>query len=392
VIDGNNIFFIATDPNFSGTCAGGTTFTGIYQSTLAGGSATKVADTCDMLPGFGALNGANSFGSLSAGGGTVAFQVEGANGTQAIYAQTNGKLTAVIADGDPLLGSTVYKVVNYLGNNAVSQGSILFQAVLNVPGPTFGGIYVATLLGPPSVITGGVVSASAFGEFTSAGPGSWVEIYGSNLAVDTRGWQSSDFNGINAPTSLDGTSVTIGGVSAYVDYISPMQVNVQVPNVAPGTQPLVVQTAAGSSPVYNLTVETVEPGLLAPSSFKINGMQYVVALDGNSYVLPIGAISGLTSAPAKAGDVIVLYGVGFGPVSPAVPEGQIVEQQNALPSFNMSIGGAPATVQYAGLAPDFVGLYQFNVVVPSIASNDAARVTFSVSGTAGTQTLYLAVQ
>jgi hypothetical protein len=50
------------------------------------------------------------------------------------------------------------------------------------------------------------------------------------------------------------------------------------------------------------------------------------------------------------------------------------------------------TVQYAGLAPNFVGLYQFNIAVPSIASNSAASVTFSVSGTASTQTLCLAVQ
>jgi uncharacterized protein (TIGR03437 family) len=90
--------------------------------------------------------------------------------------------------------------------------------------------------------------------------------------------------------------------------------------------------------------------------------------------------------------VIVLYGVGFGPVNPSIPEGQIVQQQNALPSFGISIGGAPATVQYAGLAPNYVGLYQFNVVVPEIAANNAAPVTFQVGGTAGTQTLYLAVQ
>jgi len=97
-------------------------------------------------------------------------------------------------------------------------------------------------------------------------------------------------------------------------------------------------------------------------------------------------------APAKAGDVIVLYGVGFGPVNPSIPEGQIVQQQNALPSFGISIGGAPAAVRYAGLAPNYVGLYQFNVVVPEIAANNAAPVTFQVGGTAGTQTLYLAVQ
>jgi hypothetical protein len=56
----------------------------------------------------------------------------------------------------------------------------------------------------PAITSGGGVSASAFGEFASAAPGSWIEIYGTNLAGDTRPWQTSDFNGVNAPTMLDG--------------------------------------------------------------------------------------------------------------------------------------------------------------------------------------------
>jgi uncharacterized protein (TIGR03437 family) len=108
-------------------------------------------------------------------------------------------------------------------------------------------------------------------------------------------------------------------------------------------------------------------------------------------VLPTGAISGINSQPAKPGDTITLYGVGFGAVTPNVPAGQIAQGLTALPSFNISIGGVPATVRYAGLAPNYVGLYQFNVVVPSIAATNAAPVTFSVNGTPGTQTLYLAV-
>jgi len=245
----------------------------------------------------------------------------------------------------------------------------------------------------PAIGAGGVVSASAFGAFPSAAPGSWVEIYGSNLATDTRPWQGSDFDGVNAPTSLDGTSVNIGGQPAFISYISPGQVNAQVPSVATGTQPLVVTTAAGASAAYNLTIEAVDPGLLAPSSFDVNGTQYVVAFDGSNYVAPAGAIAGGTSQPAKPGDVIVMYGVGFGAVSPtSLPvAGQIVQQPNSLPSFSISIGGAPAMVQYAGLAPNYVGLYQFNVVLPAIAASNAAPVTFTVGGVAGTQTLYLAV-
>ena len=78
-------------------------------------------------------------------------------------------------------------------------------------------------------VVGGVVSASAFGEFPTFAPGSWIEIYGTSLAATTRGWAASDFKGVNGPTSLSETSVTIGGQSTFVDYISPLQVNVQVP-------------------------------------------------------------------------------------------------------------------------------------------------------------------
>src|ERR1041384_6972056 len=75
----------------------------------------------------------------------------------------------------------------------------------------------------------GVVSASAFGGFETIAPGSWIEIYGSNLAPVTRPWQTSDFTGDAAPTSLDGVSVTINGRRAFLSYISPGQVNAQVP-------------------------------------------------------------------------------------------------------------------------------------------------------------------
>src|ERR1700733_10006726 len=151
----------------------------------------------------------------------------------------------------------------------------------------------------------GAISASQFGAFPTFGPSSWIEIYGTNLGADTQGGGSSDFNGVLAPTTLGGTSVTIGGQSAFVDYISATQVNVQVPNgVASGAQPLVVTTEAGSSAPFTVNVDAVQPGLLAPpTSFNIGGTQYVAALfpDGKTYVLPPGAIAGLPSRLAKPG-------------------------------------------------------------------------------------------
>lgn len=242
----------------------------------------------------------------------------------------------------------------------------------------------------------GVISAGAYGAFSSVAPGSWIEVYGTNLAADSRSWAAADFNGMNAPTSLDKTQVTVGGSSAFIDYINPGQVNAQVPSgIGTGQQPVIVTTAVGSSASYNVTVNELQPGLLAPASFNINGTQYAVALfpDGVTYVLPPGAIAGLPSQQARSGDTITFYGIGFGSVAPDTPAGQVVQGVNELTApLQIFFGGVPATVNYAGLAPDYVGLYQFNVVVPSVAASDAVPLTFMLGGASGSQTLFIAVR
>jgi len=282
------------------------------------------------------------------------------------------------------------------GSYAIAYDSAHGQIVL------FGGGVTSDLnttwtYGIPSDIPAisGVVSASAFGGFSAVAPGSWVEIYGSNLAPDTRGWAGTDFSGSNAPTSLDKVEVTIGGQSAFVDYISPTQVNAQLPsNIATGGMlQLTITNAGATSAALNLTVNETEPGLLAPTSFKIGTNQYVVAqhADG-SYVLPTGAIAGLSSSPAKPGEIIVIYGVGFGAVSPNIPAGEIVGEENSLSAtFQMLFGGTAAVTPYYGLAPNFVGLYQFNVTVPAVADNDLVPLTFNLGSVAGSQTLFTTV-
>jgi uncharacterized protein (TIGR03437 family) len=266
--------------------------------------------------------------------------------------------------------------------------------VIYVADEYYGVWLLGTQTGGQAPAINGVVSASAFGSFSAIAPGSYIEIYGQNLASDTRGWAGSDFNGVNAPTSLDGTYVTIGGQPAYVAYISPGQVNVQAPsNIGTGQQQLTVKTSAGTSTSYMVTVNTTEPGLLAPSSFNIGGNQYVAAIfpDG-AFALPPGAIAGVNSRRAQPGDTLIIYGVGFGSVTPGIAAGQIEEQTSTLTSaLQVNFGSTPASVAYDGLAPQFVGLYQFNVVVPNIPSSDAVPLTFTLNGVAGTQTLYTSV-
>jgi uncharacterized protein (TIGR03437 family) len=241
-----------------------------------------------------------------------------------------------------------------------------------------------------------VISAGAYGGFKAISPGTWIEIYGTDLSPDSREWADSDFNGPNAPTKLDGVQVTINGEKAFIDYVNPTQINAEVPSDLPfgGTLDITVTNNGVTSNSYAVTVNGVEPGLLAPSLFQVGGHQYVTALlpDGVTYILPAGAISGITSRPAKPGETIVLYGIGFGLVTPPTPAGVVVSQSNRLIlPLQIMFGQTPAQITFEGLAPGYVGLYQFDVVVPPVPDNDLVPLTINLAGMPGGQTLYIAV-
>jgi uncharacterized protein (TIGR03437 family) len=357
-----------------------------------------------------------------AGNGIAGFSGDGGSATSAELNSPRG--IAVDSAGNlyiaDYLNSRIREVVN--GNIMTIAGGVQptfgyggdgglgTNALLNFPSAvavdSSGKVYIgdtqnnairvlSPIQSPPIISRGGVQSASAFGGFFSAAPGSWIEIYGSSLASDTRSWAASDFNGIYAPYVLDNTSVTIGGQYAFISYISGSQVNAQVPTtIGPGPQTLYLSTSIGTSTPYTININTVQPGLYAPSSFIVGGKQYVAAVfqDG-TYVAPPGAIPNVNSRQAKPGETIVLYGIGFGPVTPDTPAGQI---STSLTKLNTTVqflfGQTPVTsVPYAGLAPSAVGLYQFNVVVPSIANSDTVPLTFTLGGVNSAQTLYTAV-
>ena len=220
---------------------------------------------------------------------------------------------------------------------------------------------------------GAVVSASNFNQNAGLASGTWMEMYGTGLSGTTRLWSGGDFNGLLAPTSLDGVKVTVNGIPAYVDFVSPGQVNFQAPEDAT-TGDVQIQLTNGpvKSNVVTLKKSAVAPAMLAPPFFVVGGQQYVVAqFTDLAYVGKSGLIPDLNFRPARPGDVVTIYGIGFGSVSPPTPAGMIATGSTALANpVAIKIGGVPATVTYAGLAPNTVGLYQFNVVVPSVPPGD----------------------
>ena len=238
--------------------------------------------------------------------------------------------------------------------------------------------------------------AAGFNAKASAASGTWLEIYGSNLIAAARGWTGPDFNGVNAPTSLNGVSVTVNGKPAFVDFVSPGQVNVQAPDdPAIGPVRIVLTNPAGDSPPITMQKAAIAPALLAPASFNVGGKQYVVAVfqDGSAtYVGKTNLIGGLKFRPAKAGDIIALYGIGFGPVTPDNPAGVVTTQSNSLkilPIFRF--GQTPAPLTFYGTVQGALGLYQFNIKVPAAASGDQA-LTVDVGGVSANPNLFITMQ
>jgi uncharacterized protein (TIGR03437 family) len=240
--------------------------------------------------------------------------------------------------------------------------------------------------GRPSISAGGVVQALQFGGGTRIASGAWVEIYGSNLSGTTRGWAEADFTGMNAPTSLDDVNVTIGGRPAFVAFVSPGQVNVQVPEVGTGQTTVTIRNPGGTSDNFMVSsAGAVNPGWWAPTVFRVNNRQYIGAQHADfastgQLVGPSGFFPGFNTRSARPGDVIVLYGIGFGAVTPAVPPGRRPTAAAALNAFSLRFGEIPVTVQYAGVTPGQVGLYQVNAVIPATLELGDYEVLGTVNG------------
>ena len=241
---------------------------------------------------------------------------------------------------------------------------------------TYGLVLVLAIAGAASAqstptIT--LVANAEGGEKPVIAPNTWVEVKGTSLSKgnDTRIWQGSDFVNGQLPTSLDGVSVTVNGKPAYIYYISPTQVNILTP---PDAMPasVNVQVTVGSAPSQAFTVAAQSA---SPSFFVLNGGPYVVAQHSADYTLigPPGLIAGAATTAAKPGELVVLYANGFGQTTTPVTAGAQTQSGNLSPLPAVTIGGLPATVQYAALISP--GLFQFNVVVPAgAASGDNAMI------------------
>jgi uncharacterized protein (TIGR03437 family) len=187
------------------------------------------------------------------------------------------------------------------------------------------------------------------------------------------------------PLSLAGVSVSFDwpqkGISlpGRLHFVSDGQVNVQVPWELQGLNSVFIKVSIGdsSSSVYTLPLADQAPAFFEyaePSS----GRQLIAALDEGFQLVGTGNA-------ARRGRVVQLYANGLGPVDSQPPSGEITPAQplartRVVP--NVTIGARPATVQFSGLAPYNVGLYQLNVVVPPDAPTGIQPVVVTAGGVA----------
>jgi len=195
------------------------------------------------------------------------------------------------------------------------------------------------------------------------------------------------------PTELSCVSVMVTGpgipnpVAIPVTFIEADQINAQLPRFS-GTGPITLQLALNPGQTNAFmsdlaTYTTLQP--FAPAFFLFaNSTSIAAQLGGTATVIADPAVIP-GAQPAKPGQIVTLYGTGFGDTSPLVPAGQLATGQAPLVNgVTVTIGTvtlASSDITYAGLTPGSIsGLYQFNVRIPQSTPNGNIPVTITIGG------------
>ena len=281
----------------------------------------------------------------------------------------------------------------YLGTSPGPQEFAVLVDGISYPVPFDGYARV-----PPAINAGGIVDGASF-KLTSVAPGSWISVFGTNLSDTTQGTSGvntafdncSVCNVVNQalPMGIDGASFSFDTSSQSLPgrmlYVSPTQLNVQIPWELAGASAAVksiVNYTYGTE--YALTLAQYSPGF-----FQVPLGSNNAAAEDLSYNV-VNA-----SNPVARGSYVQLFMNGLGPVTNQPGDGLAApgppNLATTMAAPTITIGGQPVTdVQFSGLAPGFVGLYQVNVQVPEGISAGAQPITCTIGGvTATTAQLYV---
>lgn len=246
-------------------------------------------------------------------------------------------------------------------------------------------------LGEPLVT--GVINGANFQEGVASA--TWLTITGFNLSDETAVWFSESAGGAAQsggplPTELAGVSVAVNGLPAYVQFVSPQQINVLAPDdpTVGRIEVTVDKKGAVSSPIE------IAKRAIAPELFRFQPREgrYPAAVHPDGALLgPERLFRTQTTRPANPGEIVLLFGAGFGPTEPPTPTRFLVVRPAPLAApVAATIGGQPADVLFGGIVAS--GLYQFNVVVPEGLTPGDHLIELWSDGQPLETTAYLAVE
>jgi uncharacterized protein (TIGR03437 family) len=322
--------------------------------------------------------------SVNAGGADFSISVTGANFVPGAVLRWNGSIRPTnVLDGTDLTAQISAADIALVGRITID--------VLN-PSPGAGASNsVNFTIGPaPATSSQAFVNSAYPTGGNVVAPGSLASLYGTSLAGATVLADAAP----PWPIRLGGTSMTMGGANVPLFFISPGQINFQVPyfNITTPSPANLTITEGTLTTTITVTVTPYAPGLYTTNS-QGTGQAAAIIAGTATIPAPSGAFPG--ARPAQKGEFVSLYCTGLGAVrnrpalgapSPSSP----LAATAAAPT--VTVGGVNASVTFSGLAPGYVGLYQVNVQVPAGApSGDAVPVILSIGG-AIANTVTIAVQ
>lgn len=264
-------------------------------------------------------------------------------------------------------------------------GEQAFQATVGGLTQIFSG---RTIL-PPTIRADGINDAASGRVGQGLAPGSYISIYGSGLSELTRVYSTNYL-----PVSLSNVSVSFDAPDrnisqpGHLHFVSDGQINVQVPWEFQGLTSVKMKVSIGniSSAVFDVPLNEYSPGIFEYDDTS-SGRRLASSLDINNQV-----VSGAN--PVARGSALQLFVNGLGRVTNQPPSGEVspsTDLARTMAAPEVSIGGRPARVDFSGLAPNLVGLYQVNVVVPDDAPTGIQPLTVSIGGVTS-QTSQVAVE
>lgn len=220
---------------------------------------------------------------------------------------------------------------------------------------------------PSGVALNAVVNSASYSSAALA-PGAIVTLFGNGLAEGIAFAPSTPI-----PAVLLGTKVTFNGVAAPLFFVSPGQINAQLPfESSPGAALVEVTTSAGSGRLP-VTIGNAGPGIFT-MNMEGTGPGAILHAEG------LGPVS--EAAQARPGEFLAIYCTGLGGLEQAVVSGAVPPSPPpaTIGKPEVLIAGLTARVVYSGLAPGFAGLYQVNVQVPADVPSGQQPLTITLSG------------